>query len=515
MMSRMRIILAEDEPRILNFLKQRIPELDGRFEVIAAYLNGKEALAGILHLKPDLVITDIRMPHVNGLDLIKIARQSGSRAEFVVLSGYGDYEYARQAILYKAADYLLKPIDTVQLKSVLGTLCDKIHFERAQSMQETLKTCCAGENMTTEDELISELRIISAFAGSFLRREYGAMSEGTRAWREFSPERTASFTAGEGYELFSFFGYHANEYIFCLIGSSVTRDAVTRLTRAIRSDLSPQSDLSSQSDLAERELHLSFFVTEPISSLRNISLAMQNLYSYLREHLRFGCEGLYFVPDGFTLSKPESLPREIYAMADDLAYRRDESGLECLARIRDGLAREKPPQFELQNYLGYLLAKLAPVNSTQSESLPTAEEIISDAQSYDDIYTSLCAVYQAVSQPSRQDARTDSPLVADVRKYLDENYAKALSYRDLYNVFGYNEKYLATLFKRETGETPAKYVVRLRIENAKRLIYDHPDWMLKQVAQTVGYDDPLYFSKVFREVEAMSPSAYADIVKRR
>ena len=138
----------------------------------------------------------------------------------------------------------------------------------------------------------------------------------------------------------------------------------------------------------------------------------------------------------------------------------------------------------------------------------TAEELLADAVSFPDILKELRLFLRA---PVSGKGTGASAQIGEIKRYIDENYDKPLSYRALYEKFGYNEKYIAYLFKKEIGISPSKYIVSVRIEAAKRLLLAQPGLRQKEVAQKVGFTDPLYFSRVFRDCVGVSPSRFVQL----
>lgn len=113
------IILVDDEPIILQGLTKLITELGEQFHVMDCYRNGQEALAFMKVEQVDVVITDIKMPLMDGLELIKEVLLVKPDMSCIILSGFADFEYARTAMRYGAAEYLIKPVDPVELHSTL------------------------------------------------------------------------------------------------------------------------------------------------------------------------------------------------------------------------------------------------------------------------------------------------------------------------------------------------------------------------------------------------------------
>ena len=108
----------------------------------------------------------------------------------------------------------------------------------------------------------------------------------------------------------------------------------------------------------------------------------------------------------------------------------------------------------------------------------------------------------------------EAELAKSVEVYLQENYRRPYSLERLASTFGCKPAYLLRLYRRITGRTPTQDIIRLRIEKAKRLLVGHPHIEVKQVAASVGYDDPLYFSRLFKKETGITPSSFRDSTGR-
>lgn len=125
------VVVAEDEELLLNNLVQKIQKVDNEFEVIGQAQTGSQAYEIIQKKNPDVVITDIRMPVMDGIILLKKVREQFPLTKFVITSGFSDFEYARSAIALKVSDYLLKPIDPDELSSVLLKIKKEFQITKA------------------------------------------------------------------------------------------------------------------------------------------------------------------------------------------------------------------------------------------------------------------------------------------------------------------------------------------------------------------------------------------------
>jgi len=108
----------------------------------------------------------------------------------------------------------------------------------------------------------------------------------------------------------------------------------------------------------------------------------------------------------------------------------------------------------------------------------------------------------------------EADLVRSVSLYLQENYRQPYSLERLAETFGYKTAYLLRLYRKTTGSTPTQDLIHLRIDKAKRLLVGHPELEVKQVAIAVGYEDPLYFSRLFKRETGLNPTAFKDSMKQ-
>ena len=211
------------------------------------------------------------------------------------------------------------------------------------------------------------------------------------------------------------------------------------------------------------------------------------------------CMGMDRLP---TISEvlPDSFRRLTTKIVEQMPYQE----LDALKELVIYWEKEQPCEAVLLRQLEYLLGKLGD-NGYETDTL-TAGELLADALDFHDVVDTL---YPFLRTSSVSDKNTGaSGQITEIKRYIDRNYDKALNYRVLYENFGYNEKYIAYLFKKEMGISPSKYIVNVRIEAAKRLLLTRPDLLQKDVAQKVGFTDPLYFSRVFRDIVGLSPSKF-------
>ena len=156
-----RVLVAEDELLFLNSLIKKIEKCDPSFQVVASAHNGKKALELMPEIKPDVLFTDIRMPVMDGMELIENARKLYPDLLIVVLSGYNEFAYARSALKAGVTDYMLKPIHDDSLGEVLKKLKEQVFSKYNEMEQKIIFSQLNGENESIE---LSQIFAKSKFA---------------------------------------------------------------------------------------------------------------------------------------------------------------------------------------------------------------------------------------------------------------------------------------------------------------------------------------------------------------
>ena len=139
------VMVTEDEPIILNNIVKKVENSSDSVSVIGKAQSGNETLALLALSQPDILITDIEMPGINGLELIRQVREQYPAIHIVILSGYSNFEYARTAIKHNVEDYLLKPVSQGDLKELLNRLSHKIRQEKHSKERNILSMTLKGD----------------------------------------------------------------------------------------------------------------------------------------------------------------------------------------------------------------------------------------------------------------------------------------------------------------------------------------------------------------------------------
>lgn len=496
MQNEIRFVLVEDEPLILAQLEHSICACNPRFRVVGRAGNGKDGLSAIERHRPDVVIADIQMPVLSGLDMIAAAREKELDTRFLVLSGYSEFQYARSALQLGVYDYLLKPIDPDVLSEKLGALAADIDGERIGRRAEYLRAWFApGVRADEMDALPGGVcYFLFGVAGATATRAYSELSPGAQFWKENDFAWLGAIESRWAVHIEHFDGNYANEHVFAVVRPE---RATSGSMRALAEELLGQ---------CHTEVPVCMIVTEPMQSPEEFVQQLRGAAACRMMAVPFGSSGVWCMGEDRLQVSAEVLPSAFCALAAQLVEQSQSHPEPALDALVSYWTRETPCEAVLLRQLEYLLGRLKDGGSA-TDTL-TAEELLADAAGFADVAGALRPFLRG-SMPMQDGKSGASAQISEIKRYIDENFDKALSYRVLYEKFGYNEKYIAYLFKKELGVSPSKYIVSVRIEAAKRLLAAQPGMLLKDAAQQVGFSDPLYFSRVFRDVVGVSPSRFA------
>lgn len=152
----MKLLIADDEAIIRRGMEKMIQSFDGNYQISTA-ADGREAIRLIEEYRPEIILADINMPHINGLDLIQQAQEFVPNTKFIIISGYHEFEYAKRAVQMQVFDYLLKPVKELQLREVLVKAA-KAYETRIQELKQ-LNLLQPSEEMDLISQLISKMKL--------------------------------------------------------------------------------------------------------------------------------------------------------------------------------------------------------------------------------------------------------------------------------------------------------------------------------------------------------------------
>ncbi|MGN7456735.1 response regulator [Paenibacillus pasadenensis] len=499
----LKVAVVDDEEKIRLGLA-KIIERTGPYEVVGVWASAREALSNLDASGAELLITDIRMPQMDGLQLIDELRERGSQIAVAVLSGYNDFAYAREALRGGVEDYLLKPVNQDELARLLERIAEKVGVSRsrqplhAEALIELLLAADAKRIpepvMQTACAQLDELGSIRGMY-AFVVLHAAPMPDGERIAEALAAlrreHRLLLREAGPPAVLLALrHGDHAD---------TPRELAVTLLGR----------------------LPLSAEPRGGISGVHSGAAALARAYGEAEAAL---LQAWYAgSPAGTAVSAAASTPGRMPAAAQmPGAARPDEQELRAVLQAADleraaaiaeewlGAAEQRRLSWaELDAAAATLLGVLDDSLAGQPGPQPGSRPQPIRSRSWD-------AYAAALRQELQQrlallgELKHQSRAVEAVKAYLQEHYADELDLQRLAELVHLTPSYLSKLFRSETGETITDYAISVRIEVAKRLLKDRPELKTYEVGERSGYADPAYFTKAFKRVTGKTPKEYRD-----
>lgn len=497
----MKVIIVEDEPAIARGISKLLTINYPEIEVLDICFNGKDGADSILEKHPDLVFTDIRMPVMNGLELIRYTHEHNYYPHFVILTVYAEFEYAKTAMGLGITDYLLKPVDMDSLDKIVDSCRKRLHKTKILLQEDYLKKtaffnlpgdCPEGRNPFYGYHCTFAI----LFSGSVCSYIYNE----TILHNQIQPaDRSRLQEIEEQYHvsLIILPGHHYNECVYAIVSAN---SAIVDL-KAICTRLYALHD--------NGDSILSMVVSDTCCDGNDLFSVKQNGYLYAMFHIKFGYGNLFFYKTGANkVIEPSAEIRQLCSALNE--HLKKQKSFDYLSSMINFWKNSKVSQFQLVTDLRYFFTTLEQLPITDSQHmLSTADEIVCSCQTYPELKKEI--EYELEQFFGYEDdffVHDQHTLARQVKEWLDENFTTQITYKIFQDLFNLNEKYICTLFKAEYNITPSKYIGELRLNMAKNLMQNKPDIRLKDVAELVGFTDAYYFSRVFKAHEGLTPSQY-------
>lgn len=535
------VFLVEDEIVIRNGIKNSIEWEKEGYEFVGEASDGELALPMILKEKPDILITDIRMPFMDGLELSRVVKQELPDIKILILSGYDEFEYAKEAIKIGVTEYLLKPISSAKLLETLQEVSQMISQERedkelrkvyVQEMQENTELkkmkffgkLVSGEISLADAvkkgkeynmNLSAQIYKIILFKILSTTQNYGQSESSIQAYEEI--ENTVAqisyicnfqrsvdgwaflLTADENQEmklkekqfvktLSEIVKKYEDVEYFGGIGRSVFR--LSELRNSFR---------DADKAFAGRFTH----ETNQIISYKNIHMA--------QEDESFGAN---------SFGELEQTHHVVEKFLNNGTQEEVKSFVEvCLAEIpEDNFRSLMMRQYILMDIYVVVMSFCEKLKADAGKTIEeeTLEEngealkrAINTADSIEDIKVYIeQLIEQAIEVRNTVSGRRYSDIIETAKNQIESTYmSEEISLNSVAVSVGMSPSYFSSIFSREMGKTFVEYLTEIRMEKAKEFLACS-SMKTSEIGYEVGYKDPHYFSYIFKKTQGCSPKEY-------
>lgn len=536
----LKIFLAEDEVIVRETIKRMIPWEDLGFELVGEAADGEMALPLLIRQQPDLLITDIKMPFMDGLTLAKLTKKEIPGLKVVILSGYDDFNYAKQAINIGVEDYLLKPITKNALIERLTEIRGKYEHERTQKeyYEKFHREMQAYEKNSSRDffealvsgsmdmmelykraeklglDIVAEAYNILIFTIN-CNEDFSGQREGYSSWEAESLEMLENFFAGHPFAML--FRSNIFSYAVLIKGDKENIEENTRLCiEELRKILNRRGDRRQWFVAAGQPVER---LSQIQKSYHSASRAFSQRYLYDENILYYnemesmekqaGDGNAYLQKVDVNALNPAILQKflsnglleETENFVKDYFRAIGQEPLESLV-FRSYVTLNV--RFSVISFLKELGCDTGILESENSEeTLTESGKSLESAVAYAEKVIS-----QALTLRDQNSGNKNKSILKSAIDFIDSNYMEEdISLNKAANAANVSANYFSALFSQNMGQTFIEYLTSLRMNKAKEYLRC-TGMRSSEIAGRVGYKDAHYFSYLFKKTQGMTPSDY-------
>lgn len=532
-----KVLIADDELRICELIFRLIDWEALGMSVIAVAHDGRETIKIIKNEMPDIVITDIRMPGYNGVDVIRIGKEYNSDIQFIIISGYSQFDYAQNAIHYGVSDYLLKPVKAEELTKALLRI--KSRIDKNNQMYSQVKKAWTLEQQNRRlyrEQLIMEIAHGKGF--DVLTKDMNTLNEQYKY--EFIPgfftivivkadglnfeEKTESSFLYEKIQQSLSFAFAPvmqemqgtmldnGTYIFLFNYENEYAEIESQLHRLL-------NQMLLQKDVFKK-LHLTIGLGKRVNCLAEVGKSYETAYLAIKDRILAGTDRIIEGKEKIVVQDYKDYflhtVRELENVVENLDDKRIS---DIIQEWGTALSKDK----EINGYQIEQSAK-ALVNSyplsmqKNNYTLDEDDNLLKDFMKSIENCISLGEIQellsgtleQSLSEYRHKRALSGSKPIRDAKEYIRNNLAGNLTIQEVSEYVGYSSAHFSVRFKQECGITFSDYVMESRIEKSKELLKNTRE-TIESIAAAVGYSDVKSFTKNFKKYTEVKPSQYRKI----
>ncbi|MBO0458172.1 response regulator [Enterococcus hulanensis] len=503
-----KVFIVEDEHLIRESLKRNLIQLSKQLpiEMVGEASDGEVALSMILKERPDILLTDIRMPFMNGIELSQEVKEALPDIQIIFISGFDEFEYAKAAIHLQVVEYLLKPIKTQELEGSLKSVINRLEQKKqsspddsySQDVQKNLFLNSLFENQLGTAQAIEEARRLKRqIAG----KQFIVILIANHENKIFDDYK---LFRGKLAEL-----YDTDESI--LFSCLSSRFIKLLLFAGNKQELLKTADQTAStlfSILTTSDSKLAIAIGNPVERISDIQNSYRTAYNML-EYSTIQSDNPILHYQNFDNQYSN------FALEFQLSKRLEQISLKETPNLTNELIEqteksESPLLYRLL-LLNDLNQRAQEKNQKEKTKFPIASPaelpaILSDIVLFRNYLNQLIPFLKAtvINETMSQYRELLERSVTFIRQHYTE---PELSLGDVANHVNLSSSHFSTIFSQSLGKTFVEYLTEQRLTEAKRLLKE-TDWKLSAIAAEIGYNDPNYFSYIFKRKETISPKEY-------
>ncbi|OAB47884.1 response regulator transcription factor [Paenibacillus antarcticus] len=509
--SNYRVMIVDDEPILRMGIYHLCNWSEYGIEFVAQASNGSEALQLIEQVNPHVVITDIVMPVMDGVELTKLLRKRFPDIKLVVLSSYSEFDYVREVFKYGVTDYLLKPkVTAEELVTLIQSLCSNLDTSLVSHTPNPkvpdlglLITECLLNKGDRQLEFLSELsnhftnnqfHIVKCSSSLLLSKTSMTQTELERSIIDLAQTYLGDFS-------------HASYFLNneCSLIINADQDQMENFMIALN-----QFTSSAKQSLQ----YVTFVLSHAFSILTSLPSVNERLSLCTGKMIYFNHK--HYISEGSISLDIATIPFDIVEFTSfihNLDFEQSKNKLKALfQQIESAQASD---EYSLKRFCQNLIYTI--INTIEQMKLPYSElgstkiKLFKTIDLAVDVDELLQIINQFIDQIemeiSAKAGRRNTAILSRIYDYVNENYAQDIMLSELAAELHLNYSYLSYYFKQQTNENLTTYINKVRIEHAKQLLLNW-DLSISEISRMTGFSEHNYFSKVFKKITGMTPAEY-------
>lgn len=513
----LKVLIVDDEIQICRLIRKFLEDEGLGVEIIGEAYSGRTALNLIREKTPEIVITDIRMPGIDGLELVRHVQDMKLQTTFILISGHKEFEYAYSAINYGVEYYMLKPINKTELQRNIRLIQQKknetLNYREIVTRTTKKAKKIFVQELITNYKNISQMTLVelkSIYSLELNRTYYipGILKLDYKYDLEENQKKTFIYQleailqeielSGElelenirlGNQIAILFGYN-NEEIFYQTADKFIMEVCNRYY-----------------EFASITLGLG----DPVNDIRQIQFS--NAKESILSRLVYGCNKIikYGPPKAFM--PPKDFSDITLQIKRSLEILNETEVKKVLCPLKDYILSQQDAPCCQYNSVIHIIKKLLPTINTisQDEDKPLLygelESELYDCNTRLKLYTTFeSVIVQSIRDAKKLQEAKEHKYVRMAKEYVSEHYQENITLEDIARVTFINATYFSILFKQKEGINFSDYLTQYRIRIAKELLKDS-SLSIGEVGVKTGYKNAKYFSKVFMKLVGIKPSEY-------
>lgn len=535
-----KVLIADDEPKVLLLIRSLIEWEPLGLELVATASDGISALSLIAEHRPDIVITDIRMPGYDGIELIGRAKELNPAIDFIIISGYRHFDYAQKAIRFGVEDYLLKPLKAVEINQTLQKMIEKYRIKGQMRLREEDYSVRLEKDAQIRHERFMEALIGPAdtdepfgsgdslehinrkYALNFTLAEFQAFvvkpdihleSLGANVCKMLIEKTVGAIRDAVKEHCHACLLYPGGRGVFGVLNFDDSQKKALR-----KSMVAVIDELQSQNEIFDR-IRVSIGLGRQSADIQEMRVSCREAELAVLNRLVQGTGRIIErpVPDNSEavvagIISPDVRKRLMQAVEilDVGELTRAISGIAQTASGFAGITGKAVLALfgECDQILQFGLKIQNAVDSRVEALRLDVFEKLGMCHSQDEVFLLLASYATSLVEyvAALKTSESAKP-VREAQRFIQGNFANSIGLETVSELVGFNPTYFSVLFKKETGMNFLEYLTDVRIREAKRLLSD-PRKSIADVAMDVGYSDVKHFSRLFTRSTGIHPSKY-------